>query len=565
MFWGGGGGDTLDGEGGDDTAVYWHSNAGVIIDLDGGRFITGSGGDAAGDRLQNIENIYGSDHADRLIGDDEDNLFQGAGGGDTLDGENGNDTAVYWESAAGIIIDLSIKDSDGFTIGSGGDAQGDRLRNIENIMGSENADTINGDDNINIIYSGGGDDIIGGGGGGDTLDGGDGEDTASYYGGADIGITIDLSIKDNDGFTIGSGGDAAGDKLRNIENIWGTMGDDRLTGDDGDNLLWGSGGGDTLDGGEGIDIADYRESSSGVTVVLDGGRFTTASGGDATGDSLKNIEHIYGSIHADTLTGDDGDNLFWGGGGGDTIDGGGGVDIAAYGSATSSIIIDLSVKDGDGFVTVLGGGAAGDKLKSIEHIWGSSHADTLTGDDGDNLFWGAGGDDIIIGGLGDNIVTGGSGRDSFIQQVGHGQVGGTNSLTVTDFGFGDDVLTLVDSDANLLGDTFYDLSIADGDIAVELITDVTNVLGLSLTIGANDAITLMFADNHRFDVADIKTALGLAEEVTLSDYFTDKAETAEVVEYAFTQTAFSQVIFDELLGDGGLEVLQSAEDTPYIV
>src|SRR3954462_13046692 len=70
MLKGGGGADVLDGGAGIDTATYEQSSAGVQVSLQSG---TGSGGDAAGDTLVSIENLYGSSYNDTLIGDTGDN------------------------------------------------------------------------------------------------------------------------------------------------------------------------------------------------------------------------------------------------------------------------------------------------------------------------------------------------------------------------------------------------------------------------------------------------------------------------------------------------------------
>ena len=51
---------------------------------------------------------------------------------------------------------------------------------------------------------------------------------------------------------------------------------------------------------------------------------STASGGDAEGDTLSGIENITGSAQADTLTGDGNANTLDGDGGDDTLIGGAG-------------------------------------------------------------------------------------------------------------------------------------------------------------------------------------------------------------------------------------------------
>ncbi|MBT6117657.1 MAG: hypothetical protein HOH66_07300 [Rhodospirillaceae bacterium] len=64
------GADLLSGQDGRDTAWYLFSASGVSVNM-----ITGaaSGGEAAGDTLSGIEDLYGSDFADLLIGGYDDN------------------------------------------------------------------------------------------------------------------------------------------------------------------------------------------------------------------------------------------------------------------------------------------------------------------------------------------------------------------------------------------------------------------------------------------------------------------------------------------------------------
>ncbi len=188
----------------------------------------------------------------------------------------------------------------------------------------------------------------------DTLDGGEGTDTVSYED-SHKAVSVDLQ------YNLASGGHATGDTLILIENLVGSDFDDSLFGDrednaltggDGDDVLNGRGGGDILDGGAGSNTASYATSFIGVTVNLADG---TASGGDATGDTLLRIQNIEGSNYADVITGDKVGNTLTGLNGNDVLD-----------------------------------GRAGD--------------DVLLGGDGD---------DLLIGGLGNDILTGGAGDDIF--------------------------------------------------------------------------------------------------------------------------------------------------------
>lgn len=182
---GGPGADLLDGGAGTDVASYSEALAGVVVDLSAGQ---GRSGDANGDQLVNIEDLRGSDFGDTLIGNAGSNVILSAWGNDTLDGSDGDDyliggdgadtlvggagrdMAVYSNSLAGVVVDLSSQ-------GSGGDAQGDTYTGIENVRGSELVDTLIGDAGANVLVSAGGDDTLDGRAGNDSLLGGLGNDT----------------------------------------------------------------------------------------------------------------------------------------------------------------------------------------------------------------------------------------------------------------------------------------------------------------------------------------------------------------------------------------------------
>ena len=401
-----GGADTLNGGAGYDWATYLSSGAAVTIDLAAG---TGTGGNAAGDVLISIEAVEGSAYADILYGNSGVNVLLGnagndaiAGGmgADTIDGGTGIDTASYGNSTVAVYVNLSTG------VASGGEAEGDTLISIENLYGSNSYDdTLIGDAGVNFIRGAGGDDTLEGGAGADTLDGGAGIDRASYAGSAS-GVWVDI------GTGTGSGGDAEGDILSNIEQLEGSAHSDRLNGDsngnlllggDGDDFLFGRGGADTLDGGAGLDHATYITSSAAVTINLATG---TGSGGDASGDVLISIELVQGSAYGDTLIGDSNANVFNGGKGNDTLNGGLGADCASYTDSTGPILVDLangSADDGYGNT---------DQLTSIEDVWGSANNDIIYGDSGVNVVLGNAGNDAIAGGTGADTIDGGIGIDT---------------------------------------------------------------------------------------------------------------------------------------------------------
>jgi Ca2+-binding RTX toxin-like protein len=178
----------------------------------------GTGGDATGDRLDGIENLRGSAHADTLVGDGGDNRFLGGagdddiwgdGGDDTLEGgpgsdilrgQGGLDTASYAGSAEGVTLRLWAGD------GWGGDATGDLLLGIENAEGSAHDDVLSGSGGDNLLSGLAGRDEIWAGGGDDTLLGGDGADVLRGQGGNDIlsgGLGADIFVfTDGEGFDL---------------------------------------------------------------------------------------------------------------------------------------------------------------------------------------------------------------------------------------------------------------------------------------------------------------------------------------------------------------------------
>ena len=92
------------------------------------------------------------------------------GGGDGFGNAAVGDTADYDESLKGIYVNLQSG------IGRLGDAEGDRLIGIENLIGSSHADTLIGNEKRNMIFGRDGNDKIYGGRGVDSLWGGDGDD-----------------------------------------------------------------------------------------------------------------------------------------------------------------------------------------------------------------------------------------------------------------------------------------------------------------------------------------------------------------------------------------------------
>ena len=425
---------TINGEGNDENGVAQEADPGDVDTVSYAEWVHSNDMGITvtlGSELMGIENVIGSRYEDSIIGDSGDNVIEGGKEMDTLDGGGGNDTVSYKSSSEGVTVNLETD-----TV-SGGDAAGDTISGFENIIGSARADVLTGSGTDNVIE---------GGGGGDTLHGGGGTDTLSYQGSSG-GVTVDLrkgSQVDIDGvqtdiISRSSGGHASGDKVvyDTFENITGSRYGDTLTGDDevnvlkggagndrlngeaGDDTLEGGPGRDTLDGGEGTDKASYAGATAGVTLDLSAGTSGSGTGGDASGDSFRNIEEFVGSGHDDTfISGSGADNIDGGDGDGDTI---------SYRSSKAGVTVDLGTVSAPQADTATNSYARGDTLSGIENVTGSDHADTLKGDSDAN---------VLNGGKGNDTLTGEGGADVFKFESGNGKD------QVTDFTSGDDKIDL---------------------------------------------------------------------------------------------------------------------------
>ncbi len=456
---GGAGADTLVGGDGIDTIDYSTSSAAVSIVLNANPAVAtnGVGGDAAGDLINTVENIIGSNFNDQLVGSTVDNvidggagndLLRGDAGADTLIGGAGNDTADYTNVAAGVGGITIVLDAVATTIGIGSHAEGDTLNGIENVNGTVNDDILTGSSLGNRLDGGAGNDQLYGMGGDDTLvvgngidiaDGGDGNDTVDY---STATTNIGIALSNTPGGNANVAGGAAGDQIRNVENIIGTGGNDQLIGNDGDNFFRGGAGGDLINGSNGNDTADYATSTAGVSIQLNDAvnGLAIAAGGHAAGDTISNIENLIGSTFADVLIGNSGvnrldggsgDDIIRGGAGADTIIGGAGIDTIDYSTSSAGVTLTLTAIP-NGATLGSGGDAAGDTVNSIENIIGSNASDTLTGSaDANKLVSGAAGagTEILRGAGGaDLLIANGVGTHNFFgDSGGGGQIAGIDT------------------------------------------------------------------------------------------------------------------------------------------
>ena len=398
------------------------------------------------------DSLWGGAGDDTLAGEAGDDLIAGGGGADLIDGGAGTDTADYSASPGAVQIALGAT-------GTGGDAEGDALTAVENLIGSSFGDLLAGDGWDNMLDGGGGDDRLLGGAGADTLLGGAANDTLVGGAGADLidgGAGIDTADYAASGAAvlvtlgaIGIGGDADGDALSDIENLIGSGYDDNLRGNAAANLFLGGAGNDTLFGAMGNDTLD---GGLGNDLIQGGaGRDTVAFGGSLavrvdlrlggpqdTGqgvDTIINIENITTGSGADWLVGNAGGNLLQGGSGNDTISG-------LEGNDTLVGELGRDVLNGGLGADVMYGGFGYDLLNGgygYDSMAGGPGNDTLNGGPGADLMDGGIGHDRLNGGLDLDTMTGGLGQDTFIFNV---APGAANADLITDFSVPDDVIWL---------------------------------------------------------------------------------------------------------------------------
>jgi Ca2+-binding RTX toxin-like protein len=321
--------------------------------------------------------LDGGNGSDTLRGGTDDDWLIGGRGGDVLDGGDGFDVASYETASTPISINLE-------TNALTGDASGDSLNSIDQIVASRFDDAIIGNDESNILLGMNGEDTLSGGEGNDlliggnrsdVLDGGEGHDDAISYDLSEAGVSVNLEQER------ASGGDAQGDVFQSIENLEGSWQADTLFGNELDNDLSGLGGDDWLDGSGGN---DYLVGSIG-TNTLNGGsgndtvsylNYSKARGlEEGVEEAVSNV-----GVFASLAEG-----------------------IGRAGEDTQDITFQDDV--------VLSDDVA-DTFQDIENLEGSIYNDTLIGDSSNNVLTGLESNDILQGSYGTDKLFGGAGNDT---------------------------------------------------------------------------------------------------------------------------------------------------------
>lgn len=430
ILYGGDGRDTLTGHVGNDSLFGENGDDGMFGGggddrLSGGAGDDGLRGDGGDDHLD------GGSGADRLFGGTGNDVLTGGTGDDTVTGESGDDTIIYtFGDGADTLEGGTGNDTLVFRLDSGQFNQDieDDLRALQDYLEGRlaavggDASVLEGEatgdmtsfaalgfslstiENVDVEFDGTRSNLA------DFLDslapqpmtlvdvpghqvliGGDGDDTIIAHRGNDIydggaGVdTLDMSLASRavvdlaNGWARGLGRDT----VANMENVIGSDGNDRLRGDEGNNVLAGNDGNDRLDGRDGDDH-------------LIGG-----AGND----------RLHGGNGADDLDGGDGNDRLIGGAGDDDLDGGVGNDRLSGGTGND----DLS------------GGLGNDNLH------GGSGQDVLDGGDGNDRLNGGSGNDVLKDGAGNDRVYGGNGDDTVIAGAGRDVFNGGRGFDVIDF------------------------------------------------------------------------------------------------------------------------------------
>lgn len=388
------------------------------------------------------------------------------------------------------------------------------------IYGKGGNDLICGGPEFDLMFGGPGNDKSRGGGGIDFHSGDAGND--QFYADAKDGGNADdafyqfsptaVNVNMQTGRATGEGTDT----LHGMDGVFGSEFNDTITGDGGTNFIWGNGGDDVINGGAGLDLIDPGDGDdtsnggsetdpandidiyyvSGATgpaqVDLQAG---TSSGEGIGTDTVTDFENVVGGNFDDTLSGDDGSNILFGGPGNDTLNGRGGFDYASYWFAAGRVNANLQtnsstsdvVPNPDPQAVPADVGEGSDSYQQIEGLLGSiTFDDTLTGDNQDNYLDGDGGVDAVSAGGGNDWIVGGNGANEAVD-------GGAGTNDFWDY-YGTDALNI---------------NLVNGTITGQTVGTV-QITGVESVAGADQADTFVgdAADNTFYGWAGKDTFTG---------------------------------------------------------
>jgi len=514
-LYGQGGEDELRGDGGDDEMyggtsndTYWVNSAGdevIEVSNEGTDTVNVSSLDDY-TLTANVENLTlltgvngtGNGLQNRIIGNLIGNILDGAGGADTLEGRQGNDTYIV-DNANDVVLESTAEDDNdtvlasvSYTLGTG--VLVETLATVN--AAATTAINLTGNNINNAIIGNNGGNILNGRGGSDGLDGRGGTDTASYENNlwrvvAFLGVNGAPGLAYEFQLVNGQEVMVSVDTLLNIENLRGTGFNDTLIGNEQVNELRGLGGSDV-----------YVVQNAGDVIVEAGGQgtdevrasvsYTLTAGADVetlrtTDDTGTAAINLTGNANNNIVIGNNGDNTLSGGGGNsDQLEGRGGSDTYVVTSANVSIV----EAGGQGNDTVLSSvtytltAGADVELLATTNDAGTA-AINLTGNANGNEVRGNNGNNVLAGGNGRDTLTGLGGQDSFLFNT---ALDAANNVDqITDFN--------VAADTILLEQDIFSSSLGLGNISAGEFVIGTAALDANDRIIYNNANGALFYDS----------------------------------------------------------------------
>ncbi len=352
--------------------------------------------------------IYGDSGNDIIDGGIGADVMFGGAGADTYYVDNKNDAVVDQGSDTDLVI-ASVNYTLGGTIENltfsttkALNGTGNGLNNI--ITGNNGANTLEGLGGFDTLYGGLGADTLLGGADGDNLYGGDGDDTIDGGDGNDqlsgeTGVDTLIGGLGNDSYYVsGAELDILVEALNGGYDYVYANGSFTLA----DNLEYlriNMNGSPAMGGGNGQD--NYIEATGSGPFELRG------FGGNDTLRGNIGDDVIYGGTGVDIMSGFGGNDTYHVDNGGDVISDTSGVDTVnasiTYTIASGLENLILSGEDG-----ITGTGNSG-----VNNLYGNDAGNMLFGLFGDDSLFGNGGDDTLDGGVGSDVMFGGAGNDIY--------------------------------------------------------------------------------------------------------------------------------------------------------
>lgn len=461
----------------DDSIIHAFGGDDTVYGSDGNDIVYGNEGD---------DTIYAGSGSDFVFGGDGEDILDGGEGNDFLYGGSGNDTYIFGKNyGTDIIVD----------------SEGVSTIIITNDISLDEIDIISVGENVVISIRGSEDKLI---------ISGFAENPDSYVlevGGETVLISNSLTSGESE-FLSGSkngdyiengdnliiAGDSGDDRIignDRDELVFGDSGNDQLLTDDGDDVVFGGSGDDYINGGDGNDILDGGSGSD----FIDGGAgddtyfFNTVYGNDSIMDSKGANTIIFGdgfkSSGIKAYRSNWNDLLITFDGFEDTLiiknycidkNARNFTLIFADGTVVEAAAKDSPLRkiygtDGSEYMeSIYDDGIINDAQESNDQIVGSDGNDMLYGGDGDDRIIGKAGDDVLDGGEGNDYLSGGAGNDTYIFSKGYGidtisDSEGTNTINIYGYSasqikayrtnWNDITITFANSDDKIIIEGFF--------------------------------------------------------------------------------------------------------------